>query len=331
MNLGYASHAVTQNYFGPTNLRVIMSGVKCRVDEISVFNCERDKSENTTCSGRTKLAGVICADALSDLIIDTTALEKEIQMEHKVLQDLRCAYEESCLAKSATEYFESGRLRNYYRRLLRFTTKIENRGWDDFRPNAPRGSWEYHQCHGHYHSMENFASYDLLKIDYSVIRAQGHKASFCLEDTECDPGFEKRWNCTSGGDQGISPGCFDIYSYKIDCQWVDFTDIRRLGSYLLRVQLNPGNQVAETDFRNNIAKCSVHYYGRVLLPGKCWIENCESGVDTHGGNSNGHCCVFPFKFNGKLYHSCTTDGRAKKWCSTTDNYSKDKKWGFCFS
>lgn len=62
MNLGYASHAVTQNYFGPTNLRVIMSGVKCRVDEISVFNCERDKSENTTCSGRTKLAGVICAD-----------------------------------------------------------------------------------------------------------------------------------------------------------------------------------------------------------------------------------------------------------------------------
>lgn len=61
------------------------------------------------------------------------------------------------------------------------------------------------------------------------------------------------------------------------------------------------------------------------------LENCESGVDTHGGNSNGHCCVFPFKFNGKLYHSCTTDGRAKKWCSTTDNYSKDKKWGFCFN
>ncbi|KAJ7391723.1 hypothetical protein OS493_017421 [Desmophyllum pertusum] len=163
-----------------------------------------------------------------------------------------------------------------------------------------------------------------------VKRAQGHKASFCLEDTKCDPGFEKKWNCTRGGDQGVSPGCFDIYSYKIDCQWIDCTDIRS-GSFYLRVQLNPGNQVAESDFRNNIAKCTVYHYGNFVIANKCWIENCESGVDTYGGNSVGNCCAFPFLYNGKMHHSCTTNGHKKKWCSTTYNYTRDKKWGFCFN
>ena len=52
--------------------------------------------------------------------------------------------------------------RSNQRSLLRFTAKIENRGWDHFRPNTPRRGWQFHQCHRHYHSMETFASYDLL-------------------------------------------------------------------------------------------------------------------------------------------------------------------------
>lgn len=62
LNLGYASQAATQNYFGPTNLRVIMSGVACRYDEISIYNCQRDDWENVRCSSRHKLAGVICVN-----------------------------------------------------------------------------------------------------------------------------------------------------------------------------------------------------------------------------------------------------------------------------
>ena len=68
LNLGYARHAATQNYFGPTNLRVIMSGVICRVDEISIYNCQRDSWENATCSSRHKLAGVICTDGKARLV-----------------------------------------------------------------------------------------------------------------------------------------------------------------------------------------------------------------------------------------------------------------------
>ena len=60
LNLGYASDAVTQNNFSETGLEVIMSGVKCRVDEISIYNCEHDEWENATCSSKRKSAGVIC-------------------------------------------------------------------------------------------------------------------------------------------------------------------------------------------------------------------------------------------------------------------------------
>ena len=60
LHLGFAKHAATQNYFGSTKLKVAMSGVQCRLGEISILNCQRDARENTSCSSRHKLAGVIC-------------------------------------------------------------------------------------------------------------------------------------------------------------------------------------------------------------------------------------------------------------------------------
>ncbi|GCC28822.1 72 kDa type IV collagenase [Chiloscyllium punctatum] len=54
-------------------------------------------------------------------------------------------------------------------------------------------------------------------------------------------------------------------------------------------------------------------------------------VKTKFGNAEGEFCKFPFLFNGKEYHSCTTEGRSDgfPWCSTTYNFDADAKYGFC--
>ena len=98
--------------------------------------------------------------------------------------------------------------------------------------------------------------------------AQGHKASFCLEDTKCDKGIEKTWNCKNGGDQGLSPNCHDIYSWRIDCQWIDISDTSA-GVFTLRVNVNPKQQVPESDFLNNIAICKVYNYGSFAISASC--------------------------------------------------------------
>ena len=98
--------------------------------------------------------------------------------------------------------------------------------------------------------------------------AEGHKASFCLEDSECDSGVKKMYNCTDKGDQGISVGCADNYSNDIDCQWVDVTEIEE-GNYTLLVHLNPTRLVAESDYENNVASCEVNYHDGAVDVGHC--------------------------------------------------------------
>ncbi len=88
----------------------------------------------------------------------------------------------------------------------------------------------------HYHSMEVFASFDITSMSGEKI-ADGHKASFCLEDNKCANGIEPKYQCANygkkivrnnpmrlftiliiSGDQGISVNCTDVYKYNIDCQ-----------------------------------------------------------------------------------------------------------------
>ena len=49
--------------------------------------------------------------------------------------------------------------------------------------------------------MESFSHYDILDKHGNRV-AEGHKASFCLEDSECNRGTMPKYNCQNWGQQG---------------------------------------------------------------------------------------------------------------------------------
>ncbi|KAM9408524.1 lysyl oxidase homolog 1 isoform 2-T4 [Pholidichthys leucotaenia] len=204
---------------------------------------------------------------LPDLEPDPHYVQASTYIQRAHMYSLRCAAEEKCLSSSAY----SSETNDYdVRVLLRFPQRVKNKGKADFLPNRPHHTWEWHSCHQHYHSMDEFSHYDLLEVGTGRKVAEGHKASFCLEDTTCDFGHLKRYACTSHT-QGLSPGCYDTYNADIDCQWIDITDIQP-GNYILKVVVNPKFLVMESDFTNNVVRCNIHYTGRFVTTRKCTLE-----------------------------------------------------------
>ncbi|XP_047230421.1 lysyl oxidase-like 5a [Girardinichthys multiradiatus] len=205
-------------------------------------------------------------NGLPDLIPDPYYIQAASYIQRVQMYALRCAAEENCLSRSAYHPSVSDL---DYRVLLRFPQRVKNQGTADFLPLKPRHEWEWHSCHQHYHSMEAFSNYDLLDVSTGQKVAEGHKASFCLEDTSCDPGVRRRFACTAHT-QGLGPGCYDTYHANIDCQWIDITDVPP-GNYILKVTVNPSQLVQESDFSNNGVRCDIRYTGSYVQARNCRI------------------------------------------------------------
>ncbi|XP_078054878.1 protein-lysine 6-oxidase-like [Mustelus asterias] len=203
---------------------------------------------------------------LPDLIPDPYYIQASMYIQRMHMYALRCAAEENCLSRSAY----GPRISDLsIRVLLRFPQRVKNQGTADFLPNRPRHTWEWHSCHQHYHSMDQFSHYDLLQASTHRKVAEGHKASFCLEDTTCDPGIQRRYACTAHT-QGLGPGCYDTYNADIDCQWIDITDVVP-GNYVLKVTVNPGFLVPESVVTNNVVRCDILYTGSYVSARNCRI------------------------------------------------------------
>ncbi|KAF7490458.1 Lysyl oxidase -like protein 2 [Sarcoptes scabiei] len=251
----------------------IVAGIKCNGEEASLSECR--KIFPNYCPDN-HIVAMSCVPSLADLTPDASIVQQSAFIEERSIMFLQCALEENCLSDSAYKIdrndpswiFET-------RKLLRFTASIKNIGNADFLPNQSKNKWIWHSCHQHYHSMEVFAHFEIIDLSTNSSIVEGHKASFCLEDNECDQDDEvldrSRYACADFGDQGISVGCVDIYKYDLDCQWIDITDLHA-GSYILKITINPEQKIPEKTFRNNAVKCLFDYYGHRTSVSNCSIS-----------------------------------------------------------
>lgn len=121
---------------------------------------------------------------------------------------------------------------------------------------------EFHPTHAHFH-FESFYVTSLWKYEGGKRAGRkpvtsGNKSGFCPEDSGGGSG-DRTYGCLteyrmgpSGPEQvvGISAGWYDTYRVHLPDQYLEITDVPD-GRYLLEVELDPDDNVRESNERDN--------------------------------------------------------------------------------
>ncbi len=146
------------------------------------------------------------------------------------------------------------------RDIVRFTTRIENIGTQDYFIGDPQnqpGQFTYDNCHNHFH-YDGYAQYSLYDVWGQYIPI-GYKNGFCVLDLDCPNPQMSQFGCDN---MGITAGCSDTYDAGIDCQWLDITDVPD-GDYVFVAVVNvdlarDALGRAEMDTLNNFAQVCIN-------------------------------------------------------------------------
>ena len=206
----------------------------------------------------------------ADLVIMGTKIAESayVTLEHFTASS--CALKEGCITGTGE------------RRLLRFDTYIYNVGDGDFLFAFEDVVPEWSSCHKHFHApaaTSYFLKQELFNASNSTVAIRfGHKQGYCFRDTvQVSQNHSSKFDCgipllTRQYTQGITAGWADIYGKKLDCQWVDITDIPP-GTYRLVLTVNPNALYYQDEPENNLTIVMV-----VIPPVNESLERTEAGV-----------------------------------------------------
>ncbi|MBL7937856.1 MAG: hypothetical protein JNL43_00735 [Flavobacteriales bacterium] len=256
-NAGSCSDAVTVSivYNGP--ITGCMNAASCNYDPLATVPC----------AGCCIAFGSPECPNGPDLTVNQAALQSSLVMQNLNITDA-CAPVEGCTRGLGT------------RRLLRFTTRIDNIGTTDYyigNNNTQPGMFNTNNCHGHPH-YAGYADYILFDQAGNATPV-GFKNGFCVIDVGCNPGFSGQFGCSN---MGISKGCYDIYGSGTTCNWVDLTGVAP-GDYTLVLRTNWQRAPdalgrPETDYTNNFAQVCI----RLTDAGFSVLPTCPPYTDCLG-------------------------------------------------
>lgn len=211
-----------------------------------------------------------------DLVLNEAVLRSSMYAITQNFDDnnqYNCLIEENCLKGV-------GR-----RDLIRFDTRIENIGQDDYFIGSfndlETDQFTFDNCHNHWH-YDGYAEYSLYDESGQYIPI-GYKNGFCVLDLECPSQNMVQYDCDF---MGITAGCADIYAAYLDCQWLDVTDIPD-GNYVLLTVVNVDNAPDrrgryELEFENNWAQACIEISRASGQLEFNHIEDCDPYVDCKG-------------------------------------------------
>lgn len=136
------------------------------------------------------------------------------------------------------------------------------------------GCMVFHRAHDHWH-FEAAARYSVRTPDAAdPIVVTSRKMSFCLRDIERvpdrwatgEPQPETYGDCHRSTPQGISVGWVDVYQRDLAGQRVTLPPRTRDGTYCLRTDVDPRDQLVESDDTDNSSLTAFALRGDRVLP-----------------------------------------------------------------